>query len=219
MVPHLQYQVGDEGVCLVLRQVVILLGQRGEEQLQVLQNLHQNCGVGVIEPQREPLQDQVQAANGGLALALHPLSEDTVINRKNPGLALQTSCRRRSGPHLHHDSDGLDLSLEVHVKQLLLQPPGKAGRHLSLQLLHVLVSGRDEVPLQDLRWDRRTSWVRTNSQRLRKVSSVTEMPFTFSCFSSFTLCSLALGTRVKMGPDLSSSSFKPLAAGFLPAAP
>lgn len=37
---------------------------------------------------------------------------------------------------------------------------------------------------------------------------------TFSCFSSLTLCSLALGTRTKMGPDL-SSSFRFLAAGFL----
>lgn len=39
---------------------------------------------------------------------------------------------------------------------------------------------------------------------------------TFSCFSSLILCSLALGTRMKMGPDL-SSSFWFLEAGFLAA--
>lgn len=41
---------------------------------------------------------------------------------------------------------------------------------------------------------------------------------TFSCFSSLILCSLALGMRMKMGPDL-SSSFRFLAGGFLAAVP
>lgn len=41
---------------------------------------------------------------------------------------------------------------------------------------------------------------------------------TFSCFSSLILCSLALGMRMKMGPDL-SSSFTFLAGGFLAAVP
>lgn len=42
---------------------------------------------------------------------------------------------------------------------------------------------------------------------------------TFSCFSSLIRCSLAFGMSVKSGPDLSSSSLKFLAAGFLPGGP
>jgi len=71
---HLQNEVGDEGVGLVFCQVVVLPVQHGEQKLQVLQDLHQNRGVGVKEAQGEPLQDQVQTADGGLTLALQPLS-------------------------------------------------------------------------------------------------------------------------------------------------
>lgn len=51
---------------------------------------------------------------------------------------------------LNHDSYGLDVSLEVKVEELVLQPLCEARRHLSLQLLHVLVPRCDEVPLQNL---------------------------------------------------------------------
>lgn len=74
MCTHLQYEVGDEGAGLVLSQVVVLAVQHGKQQLQILQHLHQDCGVGVKEAQGEPLQDQVQAADGGVALTFQPLS-------------------------------------------------------------------------------------------------------------------------------------------------
>lgn len=71
---HLQYEVGDEGIGLILRQVVVLSVQHGKQQLQILQYLHQHCGVGVKEAQSEPLQNEVQAADGGFTLTLQPLS-------------------------------------------------------------------------------------------------------------------------------------------------
>ena len=61
-------------------------------------------------------------------------------------------CVRGVGfPHLHHDADGLDVSLEVKVEDLVLQPLGEAGGHLGLELIQVLVARGGEVPLQDLR--------------------------------------------------------------------
>lgn len=72
---YLQDQVGDEGVCFVLRQVVVLPVQHGEQQLQVLQNFHQDGGVGLKEAKRDPFQDQVQTADGGVAFAVQPLSD------------------------------------------------------------------------------------------------------------------------------------------------
>lgn len=74
MCVHLEYEVGDEGVGLVLSQVIVFSVQHGKQQLQILQHLHQDCGVGVKEPQGEPLQNQVQTADGGFALTLQPLS-------------------------------------------------------------------------------------------------------------------------------------------------
>ena len=81
MCAHLEYQVGDEGVGLVLSQVVVLCVQHGKQQLQIFQNLHQHRGVGVEEAQREPLQDQVQTADGGVALTLQPLLNTNFITR------------------------------------------------------------------------------------------------------------------------------------------
>lgn len=42
------------------------------------------------------------------------------------------------------------MPLEVKVKEFILQPLRKAGEHLSFQLLHILISRSDEVPLQNL---------------------------------------------------------------------
>lgn len=56
-----------------------------------------------------------------------------------------------SSSYLHHDSDSFNMSLEVKVEELVLEPLGKAGGHLSFQLLHIFVSWGGEVPLQDLR--------------------------------------------------------------------
>lgn len=58
--------------------------------------------------------------------------------------------RNKTNSYLNHDSDGLDVSLEVKVKELVLQPLCKAGGHLSFQLLHILISRSDEVPFQNL---------------------------------------------------------------------
>lgn len=71
---HLQNEVGHEGAGFVLGQVVVLSVQHGEEQLEILQDLHQDRGVCVEESQGEPLEDEVQAADGGLALAFQTLS-------------------------------------------------------------------------------------------------------------------------------------------------
>lgn len=59
MYADLEYEVGNEGVGLVLCEVVVLSVEHGEQQLQILQHLHQDCGVGVEEPQGEPLQNQI----------------------------------------------------------------------------------------------------------------------------------------------------------------
>lgn len=72
---HLQDEVGNKGGGLVLSQVVVLPVQHGKQQLEVLQHLHQDRGVGVEEAQGEPLQDQVQTADGGFALALQALQD------------------------------------------------------------------------------------------------------------------------------------------------
>ena len=42
------------------------------------------------------------------------------------------------------------MALEVKVKELVLEPPGQAGGHLGLELLHVVIPRGGEVPLQDL---------------------------------------------------------------------
>lgn len=132
----------------------------------------------------------------------------------------QTSQSSRRGLHppphayLDHQADGLHVSLEVKVEELILKPLCKAGGHLGLQLLHVLVSRSHEVPLQDL------NGLKRESCDLKTSPAHTKTPDrgTLSCFSSLILCSLAFGTRMKMGPDL-SSSFRFLAAGFFPAGP
>lgn len=61
--PDLQDEVGDEGRGFVLAQVVVLSAQHGEKELEEFHGLHQHTGVRVEEPQREPLQDQIQAAD------------------------------------------------------------------------------------------------------------------------------------------------------------
>lgn len=148
---HLQDEVGNEGAGFILGQVVVLSAQHGKEQLQVLQDLHQDCGVGVEEAQGEPLQDEVQAADGGLTLALQSLHRSkrkrySTEQKEKPAWSKHSKCSH----DLHHDPDGLDVSLEVKVEELVLQPLCKARRHLSLQLLHILVPRCDEVPLQYL---------------------------------------------------------------------
>lgn len=75
MCAHLYYEVGEEGVGLILSQVIILCVKHGKQQFQILQHLHQDCGVGVKEPEGEPLQNQVQTADGGFTLTFQPLSD------------------------------------------------------------------------------------------------------------------------------------------------
>lgn len=70
MCANLEYEVGGEGVGLVFSQVIVLPVEHGKQQFQILQDLHQDCGVGVEEPQGEPLQNQVQTGDGGFALTL-----------------------------------------------------------------------------------------------------------------------------------------------------
>lgn len=60
-------------------------------------------------------------------------------------------CRNNTKHYLNHDSYSLDMPLEVKVEELILQPLSKAGGHLSFQLLYVLISRCDEVPLKYLR--------------------------------------------------------------------
>lgn len=217
---HLQEEVGQEGVGLVLGQVVVLPGQHGEQQLQVLQHLHQDRGVGVEEAQREPLQDQVQTADGGLALALQALHHTNIL-KLSPRPSPPPPHNHESRAYLDHQADGLHVSLEVKVEELILKPLCKAGGHLGLQLLHVLVSRSHEVPLQDLRVKRESCDLKMSPAHPKtpgKVRRPRADRGTLSCFSSLILCSLALGMRMKMGPDL-SSSFRFLAAGFFPAGP
>ena len=59
--------------------------------------------------------------------------------------------------YLDHDSYGLDVSLEVKVVKLVLQPLRKAGGHLSFQLLQVFIPRGVEVPLQNLQLKRTRS--------------------------------------------------------------
>lgn len=75
MCAHLEYKVGDKGIGLILCQVVVLPVQHGKQQLQILQHLHQHCGVGIKEAQGEPLQNEVQTADGSFTLTLQPLSD------------------------------------------------------------------------------------------------------------------------------------------------
>lgn len=75
-------------------------------------------------------------------------------NEEKKKKKLASSKYSRYSHNLNHDSYGLDMSLEVKVEELVLQPLCEARRHLSLQLLHVLVPRCDEVPLQNLQWAR-----------------------------------------------------------------
>ena len=77
---YFEYEVGDEGGSLVFVEVVVLSAQCGEEQLEVLQNLHQHSAVGFKETQCEPLQDQVQAADCALKLILHSLMSGNITS-------------------------------------------------------------------------------------------------------------------------------------------
>lgn len=72
----LQDEVRDEGRGFVLVQVVVFSAQHGEKQFEKLHGLHQHTGVRVEEAQREPLQDQVQAADHGVWLAIHVLEDE-----------------------------------------------------------------------------------------------------------------------------------------------
>lgn len=75
---YFEDEVGNEGGGLVFIEVVVLSAQCGEELLEVLQHLHQHSTVGLKETQREPLQDQVQAADCALKLILHSLQSGNI---------------------------------------------------------------------------------------------------------------------------------------------
>lgn len=53
--------------------MVLLLAQQDEKQFKVLKGLHQNTCVGIKEPQSEPLQDQIQAADDSIFFTLQVL--------------------------------------------------------------------------------------------------------------------------------------------------
>lgn len=127
--------------------MVVLSVQHGKEQLQVLQDLHQDCGVCVEEAQGEPLQNEVKATDGGLTLALQSLRRSKRECYKTEQKKPASSKYSKYSYNLNHDSYGFDMPLEVKVEELVLQPLCKACQHLSLQLLHVLVPRCDEVPL------------------------------------------------------------------------
>lgn len=51
---------------------------------------------------------------------------------------------------LNHGSNSFYVALKVKVEKFILEPLGQTCGHLSLQLLHVLVTRSDEVPLENL---------------------------------------------------------------------
>lgn len=64
-------------------EVIILVTQGVEEHFEIIQSFHQDAGVGVEETQREPLEDQIQTAHGGVVLASQVLSKE--INKESTG--------------------------------------------------------------------------------------------------------------------------------------
>lgn len=62
--PHLVNEVGEEGVGLILGHPVVVSHQHVEQNLEEVQTLEVDSGVGVKEPQSYPAQQQVQSANG-----------------------------------------------------------------------------------------------------------------------------------------------------------
>lgn len=247
MCAYLEYEVGDEGVRLVLGEVIVLCVEHGEQQFQILQHLHQDCGVGVEEAEGEPLQNNVQTANGGFTLTLQSLS-NTHIHRPfpqnwhtlcshldmrsrktlilklrgnmNPHRAVPTSIitpialtlfwkskwKRSSWSHLAKQVDIWVLSCSTYSSRGVMKFHFKIYKRSIFQKKTINFKPNSNIFLISFMW-------RTASVRRMLESG------TFSCFSSLILCSFALGMKVKMGPVLSSSSFEPLAAVFLPAAP
>lgn len=54
---YLEDEVRDEERGFVLGQMVVLVTERNKQELEILQSLHQDAGVGIEEAQGEPLQD------------------------------------------------------------------------------------------------------------------------------------------------------------------
>lgn len=73
---HFNDKVRDKRRSLKLIEMVILPAKHRKQQFQVFQGLHQHTGVGVKETQSEPLQDEVQAADGSIPLFLQVLQEN-----------------------------------------------------------------------------------------------------------------------------------------------
>lgn len=57
----------------MLSEMVVLVTESDEEELKILQSLHQHAGVRIEEAQGEPLQDQIQTADRSLGLRLQVL--------------------------------------------------------------------------------------------------------------------------------------------------
>ena len=79
----LQQEVWNEVVGLQITDVVLLVGQEGEEPLYVVQGLVQHAGVGVVEPQGQPLQEKVKVVEGLLLLGLDALKENSNNSKLN----------------------------------------------------------------------------------------------------------------------------------------
>lgn len=74
---HLQNEVGEEGIGLVVAHSVGVLYEHVKDSVKELQTLEVDCCVGVEEPEGDPAQEEVKGADGCLFVLLlfHHTSE------------------------------------------------------------------------------------------------------------------------------------------------